>query len=203
MENQTPWQAAVQSAKGTGPTKDRDGRRAIRILPKNEIAKEDPTAEDRSFSLVDEVLQRAFRDLVLGCSAWPLLLWGPTGTGKTLASRCLTDFSPDAAFFHAKKLADTGWDADSFIWHRVRECELLVVDEIGSECGSINYTAPRVAMERVADLRESHAGRVAIYITNHDPEELADMYGDRTASRMMCGTIFHLDGCDRRFTEQS
>ncbi len=169
------------------------------VLQVNEIARKDPWPESaRSIELVNHSLQQTLRGLVSGKASWPLLLWGPTGTGKTMAAKCFADFSPDMAFFLARKLADAAWLADAFVWQRARDCELLIVDEIGSECGSENYTAPREAMERVTDLRESHAGRVAVYITNHKPEALADFYGDRTASRMLCGTTFHLEGNDRR-----
>jgi DNA replication protein DnaC len=153
---------------------------------------------ERSIGLVDVALLHTFRELVTGNARWPLLLWGPTGTGKTYAALCLTDFCPDVVLVEADRLTKIGWDPDDFVWQRVRDCELLVVDEVGARTGSANYTAPTDAMERCADLRERHAGRVAVYITNQRPEDLAALYGDRTASRMLCGTVFQLGGDDRR-----
>ena len=89
-------------------------------------------------------------------------------------------------------------DRDVDPWRKIQEKHLVVLDDIGAreKMNEVHYQAVR----RFADERETHHNRVAIYTSNIDPDGIADIYGDRIASRLLCGTVFRLDGPDRRFS---
>lgn len=60
--------------------------------------------------------------------------------------------------------------------------------------GDLQYTTLKGAI----DYREYHCNRVGIYISNLTPDHLAELYDDRIASRLTSGTVFELNGADRR-----
>jgi hypothetical protein len=77
---------------------------------------------------------------------------------------------------------------------------LVVLDEIGArqKVTDLHYSA----VKEFADVRELDHSGVAIYISNLEPAQLAAVYDDRIASRLLCGTWFKLDGKDRRMGEK-
>lgn len=132
-----------------------------------------------------------------GRAAWPLFLHGPAGTGKTCAALCVCDRVEYAQFWTPEELADgivRGGMDDA--WRRLRECDLAVLDELGARerVGDLHYQA----VKRFADCREENGRRVAVYVSNVRPERISDLYDDRVASRLLCGTWFELAGKDRR-----
>ena len=152
--------------------------------------------------MVASELVSVLRGLSTGELDWPLLLFGAAGRGKTLAALCLCDIALSSVYHDAETLANwtmTKSPADmADVWGEVARKELAVLDEIGARAKvtDLGYTV----VKQFADVREKE-GRVAtIYITNLDPGELADLYDDRVASRLMAGTHFELKGADRRVT---
>jgi hypothetical protein len=77
---------------------------------------------------------------------------------------------------------------------------LVVLDEIGArqKVTDLHYSA----VKEFADVRELDHSGVAIYISNLEPMQLANVYDDRIASRLLCGTWYKLDGKDRRMSAE-
>lgn len=155
---------------------------------------------ERSLHDVDPALLRVFIGLADGRLAWPLLLWGPPGRGKTCAALALCDVAETAAFWTAEDLATfvlrrEAAEVDGEYRHLGGKA-LTVLDELGTRerVGDLAYST----VKRFADVREQQAGRVAIYVSNVPPHELSSLYDDRLASRLLCGTVFELTGADRR-----
>ncbi len=159
----------------------------------------------RSMAQVDQALVSTFRKLAGGAQPWPLFLFGPTGAGKTLAALSLCDHARTASYHTAEGLCDTTielkYRPDELrdLWETIATKDLVVLDEIGirGQASDFAYTT----LKRLADAREMHAGRVAIYISNLPPREVATLYDDRICSRLLCGTRFELKGRDRRFPQ--
>lgn len=159
----------------------------------------------RSLALVDHGLRNVFRELVAGREPWPLYLYGPAGTGKTRAALCLCDAVTKATYVTVEDLCNQvmgrswgglnfGDDDPALSWEE--KLDLAVLDEIGcrQNVGDLHYNVVR----EFADDREFHHGSVAVYVSNLSPEQLAQVYDARIASRLLCGTWHHLDGQDRR-----
>ncbi len=153
----------------------------------------------REMRFVDKGLVDVFRQLVLGEVPWPLYLYGPAGCGKTLAALALSDWMPvrEAAYGTVSGICDAVMrKTDRTGWESFRNNELAILDELGERrnTGDLDYST----VKKVLDLRGNRPGRVGIYISNLTPEQMHKAYDDRVASRALCGTIFKLDGDDRR-----
>ena len=145
---------------------------------------------------LDETLDALMYGLLSGFNRWPLYLWGDTGVGKSCAGLLFMDAVLDGAWFDLDRICQALVNHEAHWWERASEAELVVLDEIGGrdQVTSVDYDA----VKKFADLRERNANRVAVYISNLGPSALVDHYGDRVASRLLCGTVFHLQGSDRR-----
>ena len=153
----------------------------------------------RRLDRVDARLLVLFNRLVSGAEPWPLFLFGPSGRGKTSAALALCDVTATATYADLESLATATMsspDEANHIWERVGSKQLAVLDEIGvrERTGDLHYAM----LKRFADLREQQAGRVAIFISNVEPDQIPRLYDDRIASRILCGACFRLDGDDRR-----
>jgi hypothetical protein len=124
-----------------------------------------------------------------------LFLYGPVASGKTAAALCLCDIVVDASYTKTDQVADQIM-AGSIDWSEIGERQLAILDEIGEreKVGDLQYQA----VKRFADVREARADSVAIYISNCDADQIQVLYDDRVATRLACGTVFHLDVPDRR-----
>ncbi len=150
----------------------------------------------RDAGQVEVALWRTFNSLVSGVRKWPLYLWGDTGRGKTFAGLCFRDVLANCAWIDLDRLCEILVTHDDGWWRALQVAECVVVDEIG---GRDNVTWVDVdAVKKIADLRERYASRVAIYIGNHAPDRLKEIYGRRIFSRLCCGTTYELTGSDRR-----
>lgn len=159
---------------------------------------------ERRFDEIDPKLLTVMRELSAGEREWPLLIFGEAGLGKTRAALALCDVCDSAAYYTVESLADSIMasgrqdntdpfeDCDSGLAVK----EMAVLDEIGErgKPTDLHYQA----IKKFADCREFHKHSVAVYITNARPEELADLFDDRIASRLTAGTVFELEGKDRR-----
>lgn len=153
----------------------------------------------REMAMVDSRLIDVFRKLASGMLPWPLFLWGPSGSGKTRAALALSDFVEDAAYFVPDGLcAIEKCDDRENRWRGIGEAGLVVLDELGERSSISDFAY--VTTKHLLDLRDERPGREAIYVANTSPGELQRLYDDRIASRVLCGTIFKLEGKDRRAT---
>ncbi len=155
----------------------------------------------RSMGMVDPGMVDVFRELVSGQSPWPLYLHSPVGSGKTRAALCLCDFADTAAYWSVDSLCDFVMkdppDDVRAEWGRLKHrSALAVLDEIGQrdKVGDLHATT----LQGFLDRREQHAESVGIYISNIDPADLGGLYDDRIVSRLLAGTVHHLQGDDRR-----
>lgn len=145
-------------------------------------------------------LQGVLIGLAQGELPWPLLLHGKPGRGKSCAALALADLTETAGFWTCEGLADLEFDhargERNAEYERVGSKHLAILDELGTRAnvGEVGYKV----VKRFADVREAEAHRVAIYISNVAPHELAGIYDDRIASRLLCGTVFELKDEDRR-----
>lgn len=175
------------------------GRRALRLAPAPQVRL--LPALIRDWKRVSPNLAGTLDSLLSGSAPWPLLIYGPTGCGKTCAALAACDRAVSAAYWTSDGLCDrllVPEGRELLLAHLV-EKELVVVDELGArqKATELEYAA----VKRVADEREAQAGRVAIYVSNLAPSALANYYDDRVASRLLCGTRFELTGKDRRFCQ--
>jgi DNA replication protein DnaC len=147
---------------------------------------------NRSMREVNPDLRACFGLLCRGKGKWPLFLHGEPGRGKTCAALALADYLNAAYYRTAEQLVDEllggGW-ADRWL----RDPSLAILDELGTR--ERNSDVHYQVVQRFSDLRDC---RPAIYISNLTPEEIPKAYDDRIASRILCGTWFHLAGPDRR-----
>jgi DNA replication protein DnaC len=153
----------------------------------------------RSMSLVDERLRECFRELVAGKRPWPLYLHGPAGTGKTRAILALCDFVADASYTTLQEACDTVMAGGQRAWKAPlfgNVPALFAMDEIGTrfKVGDLEFSTILEAWEH----RERRALGVAIWCSNLTPGDLNRTYDNRVASRLLSGTVFLLDGPDRR-----
>ena len=141
-----------------------------------------------------------------GKLAWPLVFWGPPGTGKTCAALCLLD-RVGGKYFPVPELLEQITQAQfgklhdalgervfsSEFWFRISRACLVVLDEVG--CRERVSDAHYCAVKRVIDLR---IGKPFIAISNLPLEELEKIYDGRIVSRLSAGMILEFSGQDRR-----
>lgn len=140
----------------------------------------------------------ALSRLADGLSPWPLFLYGSAGTGKTYAVRALLQYVPLSSYVMLERFFKEKMTSDYDDWNdrisSLSRNNLAVLDEIAMQTKSPDLLS--AALQEFADARENKA---AIYVSNYTPEMLAEHFGDRCASRILRGTVFHLQGDDRRF----
>lgn len=162
----------------------------------------------RSITQVDPHLLRYFSKLVDGVAAWPLVLYGPVGTGKTCAALALMDhvvttpksWAKRAACYYTvralcRELIDSWSTRESSagkVWAAIRSSQIATLDELGAREVSEHH------FDAVCEWIDARTNRPAIYITNKTLDEIAKLYDDRVASRLASGTVVSLSGSDRR-----
>ena len=118
-----------------------------------------------------------------------LLLWGPVGTGKSYAAACIANELIDRAhtvvmtsIVRLLSLAED--DEFDMLMHRMTDCELMILDDLGAERGT-DY-----ALEKVYYIIESRhrAGKPMIITTNltlTDMRQIEDERYTRTYDRVL------------------
>lgn len=143
---------------------------------------------------VDHVVWAAFKGLCEGRFRWPLFIHGGTGTGKTIAAICMVDSLYGCMWTDLDSLCELLVTHGS--WRHIEESEAAVLDEIG---GRDNVTPVDAdAVKKFLDIRECHCNRVGIYVSNHSPDAIRNLYGKRIASRLLCGVVAESIGIDQR-----
>lgn len=154
----------------------------------------------RHVDLIDTRLRATFRELITGQVDWPLYLWGPVGAGKTRAALCLADLTISQVWTLDEVCGEIMACRAADVFDLVESQPFVVLDEIGLRVGSA-ADLPCSALHRFLECRESHNHSVGLYIGNVAPKELASVFDDRIASRLLAGTQFELTGEDRRATK--
>lgn len=176
------------------PEPRRHGYRLIgrRHQPDVRIARAVP----REPETVPGALWFAFHEVCNGKLPWPLFIHGPPGCGKTVAGYCFHDVTHDCGSTDMDRLIKTLISGEDWPWAMARDAACVIVDELGG-CDNVP-TVEYNALKKFLDIRERWRDRVAVYLSNHSPDRIKELYDDRTASRLLCGTVYHLDGPDRR-----
>lgn len=121
-----------------------------------------------------------------------LLFYGATGQGKTFLLNCIAREILDSGH---SVVYQTSWELFDFLEERrfrrddnfdenkfkaLLSCDLLIIDDLGSE-----FSSKLVAAElfNIINLRLL-SGKKCLFSTNLDPEELASTYSDRVFSRV-------------------
>lgn len=161
------------------------------------------------FELAKEALQIAehYVDTFDAKKSGSLLLCGPTGVGKTFLTNCivneLMDKNVNILYMRASDLFDELSFADKSeagqarrkeVRALSRSCELLVIDDLGSEA-SADFKAS-ILLETL-DARQTHHLPTLIS-TNLSGRNLQDRYSERVSSRLTDFTWVRLAGDDIR-----
>lgn len=162
--------------------------------------------QERRISQCEPELTQQLRELTEGSAPWPLFLHGPAGIGKTCAALSLLDYvavKNSFAYLEASRFVRQitkyrfGDTRDAYkegrMWELIGKCELSVLDELGTRNAVTD--AHYEIVRNYIDLR---GHRPTIYISNQSPAGIVATYDDRIASRLCSGTVFHLEGKDRR-----
>jgi len=150
-------------------------------------------------------MREAFRE-----KRFPVLLWGPPGRGKSYAAallyssiqgravwiravefiRAIQTCRRDGSVVMPGALYECG---ESSLWKsRVISPDVLFVDDIG-------LRAPTESQyELLFELFDRREGKPTVYTSNLSPNQLAEIYDDRIASRICRGTRIEFGGADRR-----
>ena len=141
-----------------------------------------------------------------------LLFMGTVGTGKTFLSNCiakaLIDTSHSVIYFSAAELFDTfarhvfGKDKDSLdhFCKDLYHCDLVIVDDLGTELGSSFVTSSFFSFLNERQL----LGKSTLITTNLGLQELQDKYSDRILSRIIGNfEICALNGRDIRILKKT
>lgn len=165
---------------------------------------------------VSEKLREAILDAIAQ-REWPVLMFGPTGRGKTCAMACVYLALPErfmALWFDTGELlqrlmecrkSKTGnitrytqdgvaiTESEFDIKRKVNDAHYVFFDDVGVIDPS---EAKRGAFEEIINLRE---GKPTFYSSNKNEDELAVVYDMRIVSRLFSGTPLEVrSGVDRR-----
>lgn len=137
-----------------------------------------------------------------------LFFYGTVGTGKTMLSNCIANeiiksghsciyFSAVALFEHLSEYVfkKSGKENIQNPFDDIYECDLLIIDDLGTELSN-----SFVATQLFACLNERHLRHKSTIISsNLMLEELRDTYSDRIFSRIVSNyTVCRLSGSDVR-----
>ncbi|MGB2985453.1 MAG: hypothetical protein WBE26_06175 [Phycisphaerae bacterium] len=164
-----------------------------------------PPEKYRSRDRIHAELRNVIRKVIGADKPWPLFMCGEAGSGKSCAALCMVDVFGDWYVTLAElcemlllSMRDQlVWSSGAKrstadVWQDWSRAHLAVLDEIGarSNVSDFHYES----LKRAIDIRE---GKPAVFISNHDPAEIAVTYDDRIASRLASGSVVEVVG-DRR-----
>lgn len=179
------------------------------------------TNKVRSVEQIEPALRAEIRRLVKGELPWPLVLLGPPGLGKSCAALTLLDHA-GGFYYTAEDLAremivsqhgrlrtPNGMQVHpEQLWLELGRARLVVIDDLGigaTSRGGMNGAAVSVSdhhygcVKKVLDVREALP---LVVIANLDLDQLASLYDARVSSRLAAGTVFSLQGPDRRLQDR-
>ena len=155
---------------------------------------------------------QSFMSSFFGRGEGNLLMTGPSGTGKTFLSNCIAReaiercksivYESAAEMFERFSKDSFQRSEDEALSGRIREiydCELLIIDDLGTELPN-SFTVSQFFLcvnERI--LRK----KSTLISSNLDMEALRNIYSERTLSRIIsCYTIRQLPGSDIRIRKK-
>ena len=168
--------------------------RMLELVPLDDSYRMMRSAE-RHMTQVSSQLVGVFRNLVCGKAKWPLFLFGPVGSGKSMAALSLCDFVKSPYYTTVETLMNDVMSGSDF-WTKIRNAGLAVLDELG--CRMKTTDLEYSSVKRFCDERELYARRIAIYVSNVEPDVIASQYDARIADRVLCGTVVKLNDKSRR-----
>lgn len=202
------WDNLIEHAvKTPTTTAPRNGLAVLKMLPQPKRTEKPEVS--RSVAGINPKLRQTIRQVITGNAPWPLVLWGPVGTGKTCTALCLLDCA--GGFFHTvaglcslliqSQQGRLQWEHEGrggqlwpeTFWKRLAAAPLIALDELGCR-GTVtdaHYEVVKTAIE------ERH-GRPLVVASNLSPAEIASNYDARIASRLAAGTVIELQGKDQR-----
>ncbi len=138
-----------------------------------------------------------------------LLIYGPTGIGKTFLSNCIAKeliediysvvhLSATSLF---ERLADHQFhqEEDEALYDTIYDCDLLIIDDLGTEVGN-SFVINSLCQCIDTRLKEKKG---TIITTNLELADLQAQYLDRTFSRLISGyTFLRMSGDDIRFQKK-
>ncbi len=171
-----------------------------------------PTQAQFDHALAAKKLCERYADTLLQGAKLNLVLMGESGLGKTFLLNCVADSAIQhgipamvvTAFHMLGAMRDYhfGNTADGSLLEQMMRCELLLIDDLGSEPMLRNITVEYLFMllnERMT--RRLHT----VIATNLTPGELQNRYNERVVSRLMdrtAGELILLTGSDLRYTKR-
>jgi len=146
-------------------------------------------------------LRKAINEAV-AASRWPIYLFGPAGVGKTCAAACVWRSWPRWPLWYETseiinrivrcRTSDDSDDSERGLTNKIRDTPLIVLNDFGIRAPT---EAAFEILIRIIDLR---LGKPLIVTSNLEPEQLAKVFDDRVASRLLRGSVVHCVGDDRR-----
>ena len=137
-----------------------------------------------------------------------MLLFGPTGTGKTFLCNCIAGALMKEGYAivymtaveYFRMMADMAFGkSEQTIEELMDSTDLLIIDDLGTE---IETTANVSLMEETID-RRFRRKQSTIISTNLTPEDLRRRYIERIASRLLCYQTLPFGGDDLRLASRS
>lgn len=153
---------------------------------------------------IPPALKRTLNELISGQKRWPLLIHGAVGRGKTTGALYAADhlapcyFTTSELIEHQTAMMGSlrfGRPYEEDPWPMIGRVRFAVLDEIGIRGQTIDQEYGVIT--RFFDERLK-MNRVAVYVTNHGPEQLGSIYDERILDRLTCGTLFEYKGESRR-----
>ncbi len=138
-----------------------------------------------------------------------LLIYGPTGVGKTFLSNCIAKelieqlysvIHLDAISFFERLAAHRfHQEDDDAFFESIFDCDLLIIDDLGTEVLNSFVIS---SLGQCIDSRLSNK-QATIITTNLELADLKEQYLDRTFSRLISGyTFLRMTGNDIRFQQK-
>ncbi|MDL2205664.1 ATP-binding protein [Eubacteriales bacterium OttesenSCG-928-N13] len=166
-------------------------------------------AKQRDEALFAKSLCQNYVDQIQTGSKLNLVLMGESGLGKTFLLNCVADRAiaqgipamPISAFHMLSAMREYhfGQNGGDSLLNQLIECELLLIDDLGTEPMLRNITVEYLFM--LLNERINHR-RHTVVATNLSPNELMERYNERVVSRLMdrtAGELIRLSGKDLRF----
>lgn len=219
MEPGELWDQVVASALSQVSTKDTARRLGMtKLHPATKgtalpIVLGETVRISRNPAMIADSLRATIRGCINGEQAWPLLIFGPAGAGKTSAALCVLDFAT-GSYHTASGLCSmliqsqqgrlewvyegrggTIWPEK--MWSRIASMPFVALDEIGGRDRVTDHHYE--AVKTMLDVRQ---GKPLMVLSNLGLPELEKIYDDRIASRLASGTVVRLEGKDRRLHTQ-
>ena len=145
---------------------------------------------------LNEVSPKVLQQIRSVCNCerpWPIYMYGKTGVGKTSAALAITDHVTRCWYTDIADMPPP-WERHWGDWNQIRRCNLVVIDDIG-QVGAEKTDFEYKQIAKVFRLRNY---KPTIWVSNHEPKLIDELFDTRIWDRLCKGTIIHYDGVSRR-----